>query len=114
MTRQAGKQAGNFLAIVNGPMDVARAHPAFIGMITEITEENVAADNLGCMEQTKTDFGTNIGVMATVLEGIGDQITWPESTEFVQCRKAPSGHWLVVVSAWPAESVAKALRFSDH
>ena len=47
-----------------------------------------------------TYFGTRTGVMAMVPEGKDDQIKWPHGTRFMQCRKAPSGHWLLMVSCW--------------
>ena len=33
-------------------------------------------------------------------KGKDQQIQWPSGTTFIRCRKSPSGHWLLMVSAW--------------
>ena len=55
---------------------------------------------LDSMAQRNTYFGCANGLMAMIPEGTDDQIVWPQGTEFVQCKKAPSKHWLMTVSNW--------------
>ena len=50
------------------------------------------------MAAENTYFGTRNGLMALVPGDI--EIQWPVGTRFRQCEKAPSGHWLLKVSAW--------------
>jgi hypothetical protein len=50
------------------------------------------------MAAENTYFGTRNGLMALVPNEAS--IQWPEGTRFRQCEKAPSGHWLLKVSAW--------------
>ena len=40
------------------------------------------------------------GLMALVPPGMDDKIVWPQGTRFRQCRKAPSGHWILTTSNW--------------
>ena len=52
------------------------------------------------MEFRNIFFGTRNGVMASVPNGKEDEIVWPKGTTFTQCRKAKSGHWIMVTSNW--------------
>ena len=45
-------------------------------------------------------FGTRHGEFIMIPDGKEKDIVWPSGTKKVQCRKAPSGHWLLIVSAW--------------
>ena len=54
--------------------------------------ENMAANN--------TYFGTHNGMMAMIPTGADGKIQWPQGTKFINCRKAPSGHWILIISAW--------------
>jgi hypothetical protein len=47
-------------------------------------------------------FGTKLGHFVMVPHGSEDQIKWPAGSKFIQMRKAPSGHWLLIASAWNA------------
>ena len=47
------------------------------------------------MSADNTYFGTRKGIMAMIPEGTDDQIQWPRGTRFVNCNKAPSGHWIM-------------------
>ena len=55
---------------------------------------------LHSMAKDNTYFGTRSGTMAMVPDGLEKDIVWPPGTRFRQCEKAPSGHWLLVVSHW--------------
>ena len=52
------------------------------------------------MAECNAFMGTRHGLLAQVPDGAESQIVWPPGTKFIQCRKAPSGHWLMVVSNW--------------
>ena len=56
--------------------------------------------SLECMADTNTYMGMRSGLLAMVPDGAEREIRWPQGTTFIQCKKAPSGHWLVVCSAW--------------
>ena len=45
-------------------------------------------------------MGTRSGVMALVPDGKEEEIKWPAGTKFRQCKKAPSGHWMLTFSHW--------------
>ena len=55
---------------------------------------------LDSMAEMRVYFGSHNGLMAMLPEGSDSSIAWPTGTRFIQCRKAPSGHWLIIVSAW--------------
>jgi len=55
---------------------------------------------LKAMAEENTYMGTANGLMALVPAGCDDQIVWPQGTKFRQCRKAPSGHWILITSNW--------------
>ena len=54
---------------------------------------------LDSMASMRTYFGSHNGLMAMVPEGCDEAIAWQTGTRFIQCRKAPSGHWMIIVSA---------------
>ena len=66
--------------IGGGPSDI----PALYGL------DSMASEN--------TFFGTRGGLMARVPDGLEDSIVWPTGTRFDQCERAPSGHWLLIIS----------------
>ena len=45
-------------------------------------------------------FGTELGQFIMVPKGTDDQIVWPAGTKIIQCKRAPSGHWLLIASAF--------------
>ena len=45
-------------------------------------------------------MGTRSGVMALVPDGKEEEIKWPAGTKFRQCKKAPSGHWMLTFNHW--------------
>ena len=53
---------------------------------------------LNSMAEDNTFFGTRNGLMAQVPSGTENKINWPKGTSFRQCEKAPSGHWLLIIS----------------
>ena len=55
---------------------------------------------LNSMAAENVYMGTRGGLMALVPDGAEDKIVWPPGTRFRQCEKAPSGHWLMVISHW--------------
>ena len=55
---------------------------------------------LNSMAAENVYMGTKNGLMALVPDGADDQIVWPPGTRFRQCEKAPSGHWILVISHW--------------
>ena len=55
---------------------------------------------LNSMAERNTYMGTRHGVLAQVPDGEEDKIQWPPGTVFLQCKKTPSGHWLLGVSNW--------------
>ena len=52
------------------------------------------------MAAQNTYFGTSNGLMAMIPQGSDDQIVWPKGTRFIQCRRAPSRHWVMTTSNW--------------
>jgi len=48
-------------------------------------------------------FGTKMGHGSAAPHGKEHEIQWPMGTKLVQCRKAASGHWLLVMSAWEGQ-----------
>ena len=67
---------------------------------------------LNSMAANNTFFGTANGLMAHVPPGLEDQIKWSEGTTSNQCRKAPSGHWLLGFSNWQSADASKS-NFED-
>jgi hypothetical protein len=57
---------------------------------------------INTMADLNVYFGTKRGHFVMVPHGCEDQIKWPAGTKFIQMRKAPSGHWLLIASAWNA------------
>ena len=55
---------------------------------------------LDAMAKTNTYVGTKTGKLAMIPNGTDDQIIWPPGTTFIQCRKAPSQHWILTTSNW--------------
>lgn len=55
---------------------------------------------LDTMGANNVYFGTKLGTFTMIPEGTDDKIIWPPGTKHLQCVKAPSGHWLLTVSAW--------------
>ena len=57
---------------------------------------------LGCntMASLNVYFGTKKGLFVMIPNGSDDDIKWPPGTKIIKCRKAPSGHWLLIASAW--------------
>ena len=55
---------------------------------------------LNSMAKENTYMGMRKGLMAMIPEGTDDQIVWPKGTRFIQCQKAPSGHWFIITSCW--------------
>ena len=53
---------------------------------------------LDSMAENQTYFGTHNGKMAMVPKGKDEEIKWPAGTRFIQCERAPSGHWLMIIS----------------
>jgi len=45
-------------------------------------------------------FGTEFGRFVMIPPGTDDQIKWPAGTKIIQCKPAPSGHWLLIASAF--------------
>ncbi len=54
-------------------------------------------DTMACLN---VYFGTKFGKFIMVPEGKDEEIVWPEGAEIIDMVKAPSGHWLLTVSAW--------------
>ncbi len=52
------------------------------------------------MAREQTYIGTHNGLLALVPQGKDKDIKWPTGTKFRQCVKAPSGHWMLLVSQW--------------
>ena len=55
---------------------------------------------LNSMSKENTYMGMRKGLLAMVPEGKDDEIVWPQGTRFIQCQRAPSGHWFILVSCW--------------
>ena len=55
------------------------------------------------MARMNVYFGTKLGTVSMVPHGEEPSIKWPEGTRHIQCEKAPSGHWLIIVSDFDAE-----------
>ena len=53
---------------------------------------------LKAMAEQNVYFSTRHGTMMFVPEGRDKEIQWPKNTQVWQCEKAPSGHWLLIVS----------------
>ena len=59
------------------------------------------------MSKLNVFFGTRQGTFTMVPDGQENHIIWPEGTKHYQCVKAPSGHWLLTVSAWISSQQSK-------
>ena len=59
------------------------------------------------MSKLNVFFGTRQGTFTMVPDGQENDIIWPEGTKHYQCVKAPSGHWLLTVSAWISSQQSK-------
>ena len=63
---------------------------------------------LESMARMNIYFGTKQGTVSMVPHGKELSIQWPEGTRHVQCEKTPSGHWLMIISDFNADSPVNA------
>ena len=76
--------------LMNYRTPVVNGHPSPIPSLYGL--DDMAAHN--------TYFGTANGLMAMIPEGTDKQIHWPPGTRFIQCKRAPSRHWIMTTSNW--------------
>ena len=60
---------------------------------------------LDSMAAEHTYVGSHNGLLAMVPSGRDSEIRWPVGTKFIQCTKAPSGHWLITISHWNVDPI---------
>jgi hypothetical protein len=69
---------------------------------------------LDSMASENTFMGTRNGLMARVPDGQEDAIIWPAGTRFDQCERAPSGHWLLIISHFDEPAVSQVVPVRHH
>ena len=83
--REDGKHSNYCCALIPGEVGKSPMPPLFV---------------LDDLEEMNADFGARSGLVVCVPKDKDDEIQWPAGTTFKQAERAPSGHWLLIISHW--------------